>query len=173
LLYLINLLSNVFLSFLVVMWLVSKIKPITRANFFNDHGQWHLPTDYEYIVVKDNDENTVELEDMNGVKGPHIRALQIYLWSTTFFLSGTPTPSIDPTAKVQWTKNEMFVTSQVLLLCMLVVDLNPLKAEDPELLDFVIFFPATHSREVCEPLLQLPPCLVELCPVICHSQTWK
>jgi len=59
-----------------LMWLVGKIKPITRANFFNDRGEWHLPTDYEYVVVKDDDENTVELEDMNGVKGSHIRALR-------------------------------------------------------------------------------------------------
>jgi len=80
-----------------LMWLVGKIKPITRANFFNDRGEWHLPTDYEYVVVKDDDENTVELEDMNGVKGSHIRALRNNqigtlhnTWIALFLFAHTP-----------------------------------------------------------------------------------
>jgi len=66
--------SGFFCGFL--MWLVGKLNPIKRADLFNDRDNWHLPSDYEYVVVKDEDDNNVEMEDMNGVSGSHIRALK-------------------------------------------------------------------------------------------------
>jgi ammonium transporter Rh len=58
-----------------LMWLVGKLNPVKRADLFNDRGYWHLPSDYEYVVVKDDDDNTVELDEL-GVSGSHIRALK-------------------------------------------------------------------------------------------------
>lgn len=58
------------------MWVIGKLKPIERPDYFNDRQEWHLPSDYEYVVVKDGDDNEVEMEEMNGVQGSHIRALK-------------------------------------------------------------------------------------------------
>lgn len=71
---LIGLGSGFFCGFL--MWLVGKLNPIKRADLFNDRQDWHLPSDYEYVVVKDEDDNTVEMDEMNGASGSHIRALK-------------------------------------------------------------------------------------------------
>jgi len=58
-----------------LMWLVGKINPIERPDYFNDRQEWHLPSDYEYVVVKDEDENAIELDDIRGLSSSHIRAL--------------------------------------------------------------------------------------------------
>jgi hypothetical protein len=66
--------SGFFCGFL--MWLVGRLNPIKRADLFNDRNDWHLPSDYEYVVVKDEDDNNVEMEDISGISGSHIRALK-------------------------------------------------------------------------------------------------
>jgi hypothetical protein len=53
----------------MIMWLVGKMNPTKRRDYYNDRKDWHVPTDFEKVEREENWEESEGLYDEHHIRG--------------------------------------------------------------------------------------------------------